>query len=75
MAIHFCHLQNKWMIYFQGGGWCYSVADCIGRSKGNLGSSSKWAPTGSMAGMLSADNATNPYFAGWTKVISPLMHG
>lgn len=56
------------MIYFQGGGWCYSVADCIGRSKGTLGSSSQWATTGSIGGIMSNNNATNPYFAGWSKV-------
>ena len=27
---------------FMGGGWCYSKADCLGRSKTNLGSSRKW---------------------------------
>lgn len=59
---------NKWMIYFQGGGWCYSEADCVGRSKTNLGSSKNWAPTGSMGGMLSSNNVSNPYFAGWSKV-------
>lgn len=59
---------NKFMFYFQGGGWCYSLADCVGRSKGNLGSSTNWAATGSMGGMLSMDQTTNPYFAGWTKV-------
>lgn len=62
---------NKWMFYFQGGGWCYSVADCVGRSKTSLGSSSGWAPTGSMGGMLSDNNVSNPYFAGWTKVGLP----
>ena len=52
--------SDDWAIYFQGGGWCYSLADCYGRSQGNLGSSTHLPPTGSMGGLLSDDCAVSP---------------
>lgn len=36
---------NKWYIHHQGGGWCESLDDCLGRSKTRLGSSKTYAPT------------------------------
>merc|ERR1711881_118026 len=30
---------TKWYIHHQGGGWCESLDDCLGRSRGGLGSS------------------------------------
>ena len=41
-------------------GRCYSLADCYGRSQGNLGSSTKLPPTGSMGGLLSDDCTVSP---------------
>ena len=29
---------NKWFIHQQGGGWCYDLVSCVGRSHGSLGS-------------------------------------
>merc|ERR1719162_843072 len=29
---------NKWFLSQQGGGWCYTEASCVSRSKGPLGS-------------------------------------
>lgn len=53
--------SNNWVIYFQGGGWCYDVADCYERSKGSLGSSNNLAPTsGSMGGLVSSDCTVSP---------------
>ena len=37
---------SSWVIHTQGGGWCVSDADCAGRAKSALGSSSGWAPSG-----------------------------
>ena len=31
--------STKWIIFIQGGGWCYDERECLGRSKTNLGSS------------------------------------
>ena len=36
---------GKWMIHWQGGGWCTSEADCVGRSHGDLGSSKNYNST------------------------------
>jgi len=52
--------SDNWAFYFQGGGWCYSLADCWGRSQGNLGSSTRLPPTGSMGGLLSDDCSVSP---------------
>eukprot|EP01052_Picozoa_sp_SAG31_P011481 SAG31_NODE_651_length_13184_cov_4.999541_2_plen_127_part_00 len=35
---------NKWYVHHQGGGWCESMDDCLGRSKQPLGSSTKYPP-------------------------------
>eukprot|EP00038_Savillea_parva_P008712 m.178703 g.178703 ORF g.178703 m.178703 type:complete len:431 (+) comp14602_c0_seq1:70-1362(+) len=66
---------NDWQIYFQGGGWCYDEMDCLGRSKGNLGSSTKWAQTSSMGGIMSSDPTSNPDFAGFNRVHMPYCDG
>ena len=60
--------DNVWLIEAEGGGWCVSLSDCLARSKTDLGSSSKWAPTGCPGmdggsnGMFSNDCTINPYF-------------
>ena len=41
---------NKWYIHHQGGGWCESLDDCLGRSKGALGSSNGYGPTSGLGG-------------------------
>jgi len=33
--------STGWVVYFKGGGWCKSPADCASRSRSELGSSSK----------------------------------
>ena len=38
--------RDKWVISIQGGGWCGDEGDCLGRSKGALGSSTGWSPNG-----------------------------
>lgn len=59
---------NKWIIFFQGGGWCYSEDDCWGRSKTALGSSKFWGPTMDMGGITSDDCNNNPTFCNWNRV-------
>ena len=34
--------NESWMLYFDGGGWCYSPEDCAIRSEGKAGSSATW---------------------------------
>lgn len=78
---------NKYLVFFQGGGWCYdsncgnpsvagTIQDCKFRSRERLGSSRKW-PSSSLwkAGMLSSDAVENPVFHDWTLVYLPYCDG
>jgi len=64
--------SNRWVLYAQGGGWCYNDADCATRATGKFGSSTAWGPFTSCFdqcdGILSDDQATNPDFHGWNAV-------
>ena len=66
---------NHWQIYFQGGGWCYSEADCWGRSKTTLGSSRGLPGTTTLGGIMGSDPETNPDFAGFNKVMLAYCEG
>ena len=35
---------TQWLIFLEGGGWCYSLADCIARTATSTGSSSSYPP-------------------------------
>jgi O-palmitoleoyl-L-serine hydrolase len=37
---------TEWILFLQGGGWCYSTPDCYARSKTTLGSSKSWPASG-----------------------------
>jgi hypothetical protein len=79
--------QKRFLIYLEGGGWCYdqdctkpSVAgtleDCRKRSYSRLGSSRLWGPTyDRLTGCLSADPSENPVFNNWTLVYVPYCDG
>ena len=53
---------KDWVIYFQGGGWCYDERDCLHRSKTNLGSSSHWGGSVGGNGIRSQNCKDNPAF-------------
>ena len=57
---------RKFIIFFQGGGWCYTPEDCLKRSKTRLGSSKSYEPTlgadGLSGGVLSPNCTENPDF-------------
>jgi hypothetical protein len=75
---------TQWVVHTQGGGWCVSDEDCLGRAGTPLGSSSAWstgtiscpsdskAPVcyadGGAAGMFSSDPAVNPVAFNFNKV-------
>ena len=62
-------LHSADYIHQQGGGWCESPSDCLGRSKTDLGSSKTFAKNMSFAsGYLSYLPAENPMMYNWTKV-------
>ena len=57
---------NKWYIHHQGGGWCETWDDCLGRSKGGLGSSSTYGPTMKLGGgYFDTNPAANPMMYNW----------
>ena len=56
---------DKWIVHFEGGGWCFDEAECAERSKTGLGSSKTWPKTASYGGLLSANKEINPDFYDW----------
>jgi len=60
---------NKWYIHHQGGGWCVSLADCYGRSLGDLGSSKNYPKTADLGGgYFSTNPSENPQMYNWNAV-------
>ena len=52
---------NKWYVHHQGGGWCESLDDCLGRSKTGLGSSNGYPDTAGLGGgYFDTDQTQNP---------------
>ena len=67
---------NKWYIHHQGGGWCESWDDCLGRSSTRLGSSSSYAPAMDLkGGYFDATPAENPMMYNWNVVFMPYCDG
>ena len=63
---------SKFVVYFQGGGWCYTLQDCKRRATGPLGSSSSYPRTlASKGGIVDPNPARNPNFHGWNLVWVP----
>ena len=51
---------SKWIIFFEGGGWCHSYESCLNRTLTPLGSSLHYPPCLKMRFMVSADRNKNP---------------
>ena len=66
---------DKFIVHFEGGGWCYSEEDCLGRSRTNLGSTATWPATKSIGGPASADCTVNPTFCKWNLVFLAYCDG
>lgn len=67
---------NKWYIHHQGGGWCESLDDCLGRSKGGLGSSKGYKQTSAQnSGYFSTSPVDNPMMYNWNSVFMPYCDG
>ncbi len=65
------------LLHLQGGGWCTTLADCAGRARSELGSSTTYARDrdsvldgydGGAHGLFSNRSEVNPHFHNWTKV-------
>nr|XP_002736437.1 PREDICTED: uncharacterized protein LOC100372731 [Saccoglossus kowalevskii] len=57
--------ENSWIVYLQGGGWCWNVSDCYARSNTELGSSAYFNLTYPFEGFLSSCAKSNPDFHNW----------
>lgn len=66
---------EKWIVWHQGGGWCFSDYHCLGRSRGPLGSSAAYPAQIELRNIsfpqLCDDPARNPFLHGWSKVFIP----
>ncbi|GJP66606.1 hypothetical protein CLOP_g23521 [Closterium sp. NIES-67] len=58
---------KKWIIFLEGGGWCFSLKQCAVRSKGMLGSSKLWPKERKVEfnGVVSPSSRDNPGFYNW----------
>jgi hypothetical protein len=60
---------NKWLLFHEGGGWCTSLNDCLGRSKTTLGSSKTYPATANEnSGYFSTSATVNPLMYNWNVV-------
>ena len=68
--------NTSWLLYLDGGGWCYSESECASRANGPLGSSKRsrgghWPYTG----VLDRSTRINPTFASFHRVIFAYCDG
>ena len=61
--------STSWLIYFKGGGWCYTAEDCAARAKSNLGSTDSAPKQFAFSGLMDSDPKVNPTFAHFNRVI------
>ena len=53
--------ETRWVVFMQGGGWCFSPTNCVSRANSTLGSSTHWPDTYSDRYEGSALFATPPF--------------
>lgn len=69
---------TKFVIFWEGGGWCVSLEDCAGRALTALGSSVNYPPTTNgydNRDLLNPDCSNNYNFCNWTHVYEPYCDG
>lgn len=69
---------SKYILFLEGGGWCFGIADCTKRRGGGLGSSSSYKPGtthGDYGGVMAYSATTNPDFHTWTMVFAHYCDG
>jgi hypothetical protein len=67
--------SSQFVIYFEGGGWCYTPHDCAYRANTSIGSSASWAAQMAAPGVMSSDPKINPMFHSFTRVFVPYCDG
>uniref|UniRef100_A0A7S4R4X8 Pectin acetylesterase n=1 Tax=Ditylum brightwellii TaxID=49249 RepID=A0A7S4R4X8_9STRA len=70
-------VENNWIVFHQGGGWCGSNTNCLKRSKGRLGSSNFWGPTYEYGvhGFAGSELFSTPLFENYTIVYAMYCDG
>jgi hypothetical protein len=67
---------NSFQLFFEGGGWCESLDDCVYRSTTKLGSSTLYPDTMTLNTQhFSRDVAVNPTMHNWNLVYLPYCYG
>lgn len=67
--------STQWVIFLQGGGWCYDESQCVHRSQTSLGSSRFFPSASSGQGMLFDDDPSVNPFASFNKIYVPYCDG
>lgn len=67
--------KSNIILFWEGGGWCESLEDCVSRSKTALGSSTFLTAGYSARDVLSPNCTLNPYFCDWSMVYAQYLDG
>jgi O-palmitoleoyl-L-serine hydrolase len=73
--------SNKWLIFFQGGAWCFNPTTCSERSRTDYGSSTRYPATitarwmEGIAGYTSLDPTVNPTLWSFNMVFARYCDG
>ena len=62
---------SRFIMFIEGGGWCFGVDDCAGRRGGGMGSSSAFrngSTRADLGGVMAFNSTTNPDFHTYTMV-------
>eukprot|EP01084_Bolivina_argentea_P310758 537784_1 len=69
--------STKYVLFFQGGGWCFDETQCWSRRNASLGSTKTDPATKDFnkIAYLGNDSSTNPMFYNWSKVLFKYCDG
>uniref|UniRef100_A0A251VA74 Pectin acetylesterase n=1 Tax=Helianthus annuus TaxID=4232 RepID=A0A251VA74_HELAN len=59
---------DNWLVFFEGGGWCNNVTNCLARRDTRLGSSKQMLTTETFSGMFHNKPKYNPDFYNWNRI-------
>ncbi|KAI3804558.1 hypothetical protein L1987_26192 [Smallanthus sonchifolius] len=59
---------DNWLVFFEGGGWCNNVTNCLARRDTRLGSSKQMLTTETFSGMFHNKPKYNPDFYDWNRI-------
>ncbi|KAJ9536831.1 hypothetical protein OSB04_029564 [Centaurea solstitialis] len=59
---------DNWLVFFEGGGWCNNVTNCLARRDTRLGSSKEMLKVETFSGMFHNKPKYNPDFYDWNRI-------